>query len=152
MTAATEGDARAARAWAEEARVLLADTIRAPRTRNMAVALLLLGYFYYLGREHERARLVGQTSRAIANELGATGGPTDGATTLLGWLALEEGDVMTARALFTEVLVGGALEGALVEGAPVAGGPGGQGVGGRPVSVGVRAHHLGQKQAIARQR
>jgi non-specific serine/threonine protein kinase len=110
MTAATEGDAGAAHAWAEEARVLLADAVRAPRTRNVAVALLLLGYFYYLRRDHEAARLVAQTSRAIAGELGATGGPTDGATTLLGWLSLEEGDPGRARGLFSEVLVGGALQ------------------------------------------
>jgi DNA-binding CsgD family transcriptional regulator len=110
MTAATDGDANAARAWAEEARALLADTVRAPRTRNVAVALLLLGYFYYLRRDHEAARLMAQSSRAIASELGATGGPTDGATTLLGWLSLEEGDLGRARALFSEVLVGGALQ------------------------------------------
>jgi predicted ATPase/DNA-binding NarL/FixJ family response regulator len=110
MTAATEGDARAARVWAEEARGLLADSVRAPRSRNVAVALLLLGYFYYLQRDHAAARLVCATSRAISSELGATGGPTDGATTLLGWLSLEAGDLDTARALFTEVLLGGALQ------------------------------------------
>jgi DNA-binding CsgD family transcriptional regulator len=74
------------------------------------VALLLLGYFYYLQRDHVAARLVCSTSRTITTELNATGGPTDGATTLLGWLALEEGDLPTARALFTEVLLGGALQ------------------------------------------
>jgi predicted ATPase/DNA-binding CsgD family transcriptional regulator len=110
MTAATAGDASVAGAWAEEARALLADTVRAPRTRNVAVALLLLGYFYYLRRDHTAARHVAQTSRAIAGELSATGGPTDGATTLLGWLSLEEGDPGAARALFSEVLVGGALQ------------------------------------------